>query len=195
MTDPHVDAHLTKDRPWRRELLELRRIALEAGLTEEFKWYQPCYTHAGGNVLILGSFKTFCTAGFFKGVLLDDPGGLLTAAGANTRSARIVRITSVEQVLEREAALRKLIAQAMRLEEKGVQVDFAQDRDATPVPPELEEALAEDPELKLAFEALTPGRRRAYLIHFNGAKKPETRLARISKCRDRILAGKGWNER
>ncbi|MCB0795909.1 MAG: YdeI/OmpD-associated family protein [Flavobacteriales bacterium] len=194
-TDPRVEAHLAKARSWKQELLALRRIALEAGLTEELKWYQPCYTHAGGNVLILGSFKDFCTMSFFKGVLLKDPKGLLVSPGPNTRSARMARITSLDEVHALEPALKRFIAEAKALEEQGIQVDFASDRANTPVPVELREAMADDPELHAAFKALTPGRQRGYLLHIGGAKQSATRTARIAKCRDRILAGKGWNER
>jgi len=192
---PRYQAFLRAAEPWRDELEQLRRIVLECGLTEEVKWGAPCFTVDGGNVVILGVLNDYCCLSFFKGVLLKDPEGILRAPGENSRSARLIPFTAVDQVLAMEPALKAYVREAAELERAGAKVDFAKDRDDTPVPAELAARLDEDPEFRAAFEALTPGRRRGWILHFSGAKQPATRASRIERAAPRILAGKGMHDR
>jgi uncharacterized protein YdeI (YjbR/CyaY-like superfamily) len=183
---------MAKER-WHEELEELKRIARECDLTEEVKWRQPCFTLDGRNVLILGTLKDACIASFFKGALLKDPEGLLVKPGENSRFTRYLRFTSVDEVREREPIVKAYIREAVEAERAGLTVDVGDDE---PEPPEeLVERLAQDPDLAAAWDALTPGRRRGYVIHVAGAKQPATRTARIDRQRDRILEGKGLHDR
>jgi uncharacterized protein YdeI (YjbR/CyaY-like superfamily) len=194
ITHPKVDELFTRKGPWEKELNMLRKIALDSPLTEEFKWYQPCYTYEGKNVLILGGFKEFCTMSFFKGALLKDPEGILEKAGENTRSARIVRITDAKQVSKLAPILKQYILEAVALEKSGTKFDFESTR-TTETPPEVKGLFRKDKALGAAFRALTPGRQRGYLIYFSAAKQPATRLARVEKYRRKIMAGKGMQDR
>jgi len=189
-----IDAFYDGEMRWRDELLALRKILLDCGLVETFKWRSPCYTAGtGGNVALVWGFKDSATLGFFKGVLLADPQCLLAAPGENSRSSRVMRFTSTAEIAEREAAIRDLVAEATALEEAGAKVDLPKDDLA--YPDELVGALGQDPELRAAFEALTPGRRRGYLLHFSQPTQSGTRRSRIDRNRDRILAGKGMHDR
>ena len=178
---------------WAEEMRALRAILLDSPLDEGFKWRQPVYMWEGANVALVGAFKADCVLSFFKGVLLSDPEGVLVAPGDNSRSARVARFTSVKDVEAAASALRAIIDEAVRLEKEGAKVDLPKD-DLEP-PTELVAALDADGALREAFEALTPGRRRSWILHLNGAKQSSTRTARIAKARDRILAGKGLNDR
>lgn len=178
---------------WTGELLELRRIVLECGLTETLKWKQPCYTYANKNVVIVTAFKDYAALAFFKGSLLKDPGGILVSPGKNSQAARQLRFTSQEEVIELEPIIKKFIVEAIELEKAGRKVAFKKQPEA--VPWELQEKLDADPAFSAAFQALTPGRQRGYILYFSQAKQSKTRTARIDKCVSRILAGKGWNER
>lgn len=189
-----VDAFFRKIDNWKDELEKLREVFLQSDLTEEYKWRQPCYTWKGSNVAILGSYSEGATISFFKGVLLDDPHGLLEKAGPNTRSARVIRFTSVEEIAEVEDILMDYIKEAIELEEEGKEVDFEKNR-VPDYPDELVKQFDEDPDFKEAFEDLTPGRKRGYVLHFSGAKQSRTRTRRINKYRDKIFEGKGMNER
>ncbi|TWT36086.1 hypothetical protein KOR34_09850 [Posidoniimonas corsicana] len=192
-TDPKVDEFFASLEQWRDELAALRRIALRCGLTEAYKWRQPCYTYQDSNVAILGAFKSSCTLSFFKGALLKDPQGILTKPGENTRAARVARFTSVSQIETLTPLLESYLRDAIRLEQEGARVDRSEGVDPE-APAELDARPREDPALKAAFEALTPGRQRAYLMHFAAAKQSSTRTARIDKCAPRILDGKGLND-
>jgi len=191
--NPRVEAFYARAKAWREELAALRAILRDSPLTEEFKWRSPCYTFGGGNVALVWGFKDCCALGFFKGVLLKDPAGILAAPGENSRSARLVRFTGVGQIASAEAVLRDYIREAIVVEKAGLKVEFR--KDDLDYPAELTGMLEHDPTLKAAFEALTPGRRRAYLLHFSQPKQSATRTARIERCRPRIFAGKGFNER
>ena len=191
-TDPRVDAIFAGAPQWREELAAVRAILLDTDLTEEFKWRAPCYTFRGGNVAMLWGFREACTLGFFKGVLLADPEGLLAAPGENSRASRTLRFTSVAEVREREPAIRGFVAAAIALEAAGARVDFPKD-DLEP-PEELAARLAADPALRDAFAALTPGRRRGWLLQFGAAKQAKTRIARIDRAAPKILQGKGPND-
>lgn len=188
-----IEAFFAEEGRWQAELRALRAILLGCGLTEVFKWSSPCYTVDGGNVAILWGFKDNATLGFFKGVLLKDPKGLLVAPGENSRSSRIFKFTSLDHIAGMEAVIRDYVREAMELERSGARVDLA--KDDIVYPEELVARLEEDPQLQEAFEALTPGRRRGYALFFAQPKQAATRWSRIDRSRDRILAGKGMHDR
>jgi uncharacterized protein YdeI (YjbR/CyaY-like superfamily) len=185
---PSCKVHL-----WTKALEALREIVLSTGLDEEMKWGSPCYTLGGKNVVMIGAFKESCVLSFFKGGALVDHDGALDSAGPNSRVARWMKFRSLDDVLARRAIALRFIEQAIALERAGVKV--AKSAEAEPVPIELERRLEVDPDLRRAFEALTPGRRRSHLIHITGAKQSETRARRVDKCAEDILAGRGFNER
>lgn len=180
-------------RRWITGLEHLRRICLGAGLEETLKWAHPCYMHAGRNIAIVGAFQNDFRLSFFDAALLKDPEGVLERQGPNTRHADMIRFTRDEDVADREPILRSYLREAMGYAEAGIKPP----KEAVELEPpeELVEALAADPELSEAFDALTPGRQKSYVIHLSSAKKSETRFARIAKARDKILAGKGAMER
>ena len=165
---------------------------LKEALKEELKWGVPCYTLEGKNVLMVSALKEVCCVSFFKGALLKDPGGLLEKAGPNSQAARLMKFRSMEEVAEREGALRVLIEQAVAVERAGLKVVL--EPNPEPVPEELEQAFAEDPSLATAFEALTPGRRRGYILFVSQPKQAKTRVARVEKCIPMILAGIGLHD-
>jgi uncharacterized protein YdeI (YjbR/CyaY-like superfamily) len=175
---------------WRDELLELRALLLDEGLTEELKWSKAAFTLDGANVAVLMGTKDSCRLMFFKGVLLKDPQRILSAPGPNSRSGRWAKFRSVAEIEKHSDTLKDYIREAIELERAGAYVD-KKAFDTLKTPPELKKKLASDPAFKKAFHALTPGRQRAYTIHFAGAKQSMTREARIAKHEKRILAGKG----
>ena len=177
---------------WPEELRQLRRIVLECGLDEEYKWSQPCYVFQKRNILLVTAFKEYAALAFFKGVLLADPGGILVAPGANSQSVRQVRFTDVKNILQLESVLKAYIFEAIEVEKMGLKVKFKQK--AAALPDELQKKFDDIPELKTAFEALTPGRQRGYLLYFNQAKQSRTRESRIEKCMEKIFTGKGLND-
>lgn len=191
--NPKADEFLNKAKRWQAELEKLRTLLLSCGLTEDFKWRHPCYTFQNSNIAIIGELKDCCTLSFFKGALLKDPDGILRKPGENSRAARVIRFTSVGDIAEREPVLKAYIAEAVEVEKAGLKVDFEQDRDLE-IPEEFQEKMDENPALQAAFEALTPGRQRAYLLYFSGAKQSRTRVSRVKKHTERILAGKGIND-
>jgi uncharacterized protein YdeI (YjbR/CyaY-like superfamily) len=180
-------------RRWIDGLNELRRICLDVGLEETLKWAHPCYVHAGRNVAIFGAFRGDFRLTFFHAALLQDPAGVLEKQGPNTRHPDALRFTRNEDVAALEPVIRAYLTEAMGYAAAGV-LPPREARDLD-LPDELVEALDADPELAEAFHRLTPGRRTSYVLHLASAKKPETRVARIAKARDRILAGKGATER
>jgi uncharacterized protein YdeI (YjbR/CyaY-like superfamily) len=180
-------------RRWIGGLEHLRRICLDVGLEEALKWAHPCYMHAGRNVAIMGAFRDDFRLSFFRAALMKDPEGVLEKQGPNTRHPDAIRFTRNEQVAELEAVIRAYLAEAMSYAEAGLEPP-KEERELE-LPDELVEALDADAELAEAFHALTPGRQRSYVIHLASAKKAATRVARIAKARDRILAGKGATER
>lgn len=189
-----VDHFIERTGQWQEEMLALRAILLDCGLGEEIKWGKPCYTASGGNIAILQPFKAHLSLMFFKGALLQDPAGVLRSQGENTRSAKRIEFTSPEQVAELASVVRTCVEEAIAVEESGLaipQKEVVEDE----MPPELDERLRHDTEYREAFERLTPGRKRSYLLHIAGAKKAETRQRRVEKCREKVLAGKGFNER
>lgn len=188
-----LDAFFAQLDQWQAELSALRAILLDCGLTEEFKWRSPCYTVQGGNVAIIWGFKDNATLGFFKGVLLKDTDGLLVAPGENSRSSRIFKFRDLAHIVSMETTVREYVREAIALETSGARVDLP--KDDIDYPEELVATLENDPDLQVAFEALTPGRRRGYALFFAQPKQTATRLSRIARSRDRILAGKGMHDR
>ncbi len=188
-----VAAYFENATIWKAELAAFRSLLRASPLTEEFKWRSPCYTFEGGNVATVWNFKAFCGLGFFKGALLRDPAGVLAAPGENSRAMRVFQARSVAQIETAQNILASYIEEAIGLERSGRKVDF--DTGTLTGPAELDEALAADPALRAAFEALTPGRQRGYRLHFSDAKQPATRRGRIGKSAPRILAGKGLQDR
>ncbi len=191
--NPQVDGLLRKSKQWQQELQALREIALACPLTEEVKWRHPCYTSEGRNIVILGGFKNWCVMTFVKGVLLKDPKGILVEPGENTQGARMARFTNLQQIVKLKAVLKAYIHEAIEIEKAGLKVPMKKITERA-VPEELQARLDEDPALKAAFQALTPGRQRLYLMHISGAKQSATRVSRVEKCVPRILQGKGLND-
>ncbi|SDI10043.1 YdeI/OmpD-associated family protein [Salipiger marinus] len=191
--EARLEAFFAGAAPWETELRHLRAILRAGPVTETLKWKQPCYTAHGGNVAILWGMKGRFGLSFFKGVLLTDPEGILVAPGENSRSSRMVVLTDLAQVAPLADVLQRYLAEAVALEAEGRRVTFA--KDDLDLPEELTEALAQDPALAAAFDALTPGRRRGYILHFGQAKQADTRRARIARWAPRILAGKGMQDR
>jgi uncharacterized protein YdeI (YjbR/CyaY-like superfamily) len=192
MTDPAVDTFFAKSGKWPTEMALFRSIALECGLTEELKWRQPCYTHKGSNVLLIASFKDFVALSFFKGVLLQDVCGLLVKPGENSQSVRMFRCTSAEEILAARVTLVAYIYEALEVEQQGLKVPKLDGGGG--VTAELQAVFSKDKQYRKAFEALSPGRQRAYNMHFAAAKQVDTRFARIDKHRNRILSGYGIND-
>ncbi|HPE57668.1 MAG TPA: YdeI/OmpD-associated family protein [Bacteroidales bacterium] len=179
---------------WREHLKLLRNIVIDCGLTEDFKWKQPCYTYNDRNVLLVTAFKEFATISFFKGALLSDGQGLMAAPGDNSQAYRQLRFTSIDQILELEAEIRAYIFEAIEIEKAGLKINFAQKEELV-YPEELTEILNKDARLKEAFENLTPGRQRGYILFFSAAKQSQTRKTRIEKYIPNILMGKGMQDR
>jgi uncharacterized protein YdeI (YjbR/CyaY-like superfamily) len=188
-----VDGYLRKSKKWQAELHELRKILLGCPLTEEVKWRHPCYTVDDSNVVILGAFKEYCAMTFVKGVLLKDPHRILEKPGENTQSARVIRFTSVGEITKAKAILKALVHEAIKVEKAGLKVKLKKITEYE-VPEELQKKLDQMPSLKTAFQALTPGRQRRYLLFFSSAKQSQTRELRIEKHIDRILDGKGMDD-
>ncbi len=194
-TNPKVDAFLEdKDEAkWKDCFTKLRKIALSCPVTEEFKWGKPCYTVGGANVVLMHGFKEYCALLFMKGALLRDPKGLLIQQTANVQSGRQIRFTSAKQVTALAADLKACILDAIAVEKSGAKVELKQTEDFA-VAPEFAARLRSTPSLQAAFDALTPGRQRGYLLFFSSAKQSATRAARVEKCVPAIYAGKGLQD-
>lgn len=175
-----LDAHFAAVRDWRAEVLALRALLLTTPLTEDFKWRAPVYTWQGANVCIIWGFRDCCTLGFFKGVLLSDPAGILAPPGPNSRASRTVDFTDTARIAALAPVLRSYIDEAIGIETAGRKIEFA--KDDLDYPPELTQRLKADPALSAAFDALTPGRRRGWVLHVLTARQPATRHARIDKA-------------
>jgi uncharacterized protein YdeI (YjbR/CyaY-like superfamily) len=191
--DPKVDDYLRKAKRWQEEMTLLREIVNSCGLTEELKWYQPCYTVEGKNVAIISSFKDHCIIGLFKGALLKDPEKILVKPGQNTQSGRQIRFTSLQEIKDKRSVLKKYLKDAIQLEKTGAKVDYKK-TEAYQVPAELLQAFQKSKAFKSAFEALTPGRQRGYLLYFSSAKQSATRSSRIEKSKPDIFSGKGLHD-
>ena len=191
--NPKVDAYLSKAEKWQEEFGKLRKIVLDCGLTEELKWGKPCYTFGESNIVIIQGFKESCALLFCKGALLGDPDGVLEKPGDNTQAARRIPFTSAREIVKMKAALEAYIHEAIEVEKAGLKVEFK--KSPEPVPEELQGKLDKNPAFKKAFQALTPGRQRAYILHFSAPKQSKTRESRVEKCMPQILEGRGLNDR
>jgi uncharacterized protein YdeI (YjbR/CyaY-like superfamily) len=190
--NPDVDAYIEQSERWPDEMTDLRPVLLSCGLTEEIKWGKPCYSHEGRNIVIVQEMKEFLALMFFKGALLNDPDGVLHEQGPNSRSARRMQFTSVEDVERLAGTVKAYVDEAVDVEEAGLEVGPAPELQLAD---ELQNRLDQDPALKTAFEALTPGRQREYNLHVSEAKQAKTREARVDKFVPKILDGKGFRDR
>jgi len=188
-----VDWYFTKAEQWQEESEKLRGILLDCGLEEELKWGKPCYALNGNNVVLIHGFKNYCALLFMKGALLKDPKGILVQQTENVQAARQIRFMNLREIMELEAVIKAYVKEAIEIEKSGREVVLKKTSEFK-MPEELERKLKKDAALKKAFEALTPGRQRGYLLYFSGAKQTATREARIEKCRADILKGKGLND-
>ena len=171
-TNPKVDIFLGKAKKWQAEFEKLRRIVLDCGLTEEFKWMHPCYTFQGGNVVLIHGFKEYCALLFFKGALLKDAKGILIQQTENVQSARQIRFTDVREIVRMETTLKAYIKEAMQVEKAGLKVAFKKTVEYK-IPPEFQKRLDEDHALRTAFEALTPGRQEPTFFIFLKPNNPK----------------------
>lgn len=178
---------------WEEQLRYLRKIILDCGLTEELKWSQPCYTYQGKNILIMAAFKEACFISFFKGVLLQDSHQILEFAGDHSQSAKLIRFTSLLEIMELKTVLKEYIFEAIEIEKAGLKVEFKKE-DEYDIPEEFQRFLNDDLALKTAYDALTPGRKRGYLLYFSAPKQAKTREARIEKYIPKILKGLGFHD-
>jgi uncharacterized protein YdeI (YjbR/CyaY-like superfamily) len=191
--NPQVDWYFRKSANWRDEVTKLRAIALGSGLEEVLKWGCPCYAQSDSNVVLIHVFKHYCALLFFRGAAINDPEGVLIQQTKNVQSARQMRFTSAAQIDEMTPTIQAYIKEAIVVDDAGIKVEFKKTA-VFEMPVEFQEQLDELPELKTAFYALTPGRQRAYLLHFAGAKQSKTRAARVQKYTQQILNGKGIDD-
>jgi uncharacterized protein YdeI (YjbR/CyaY-like superfamily) len=190
--NPKVDFYFEKA-PWQKELEQLRKIVLACGLTEELKWGVPCYTYNSANIVLMHVFKEYCALLFFKGALLQDGHGILIQQSENVQAARQVRFTNAKEIVKLAPVLKAYIYEAIEVEKAGLKVPLKKTTEYA-VPVEFKNKLKEMPALKKAFEALTPGRQRGYLLHFSSPKQSKTRESRIENSMKQILDGKGLND-
>ncbi|GED15563.1 hypothetical protein AM501_25545 [Aneurinibacillus migulanus] len=191
--NPKVDEFLSKAKKWKEEYEKLRNIVLDCELTEEFKWMHPCYTFEKKNIVLIHGFKEYCALLFHKGALLQDAHGILIQQTENVQAARQIRFTNVQEIVEMETILKAYIYEAIEIEKAGLEVNFKKNTEFL-IPEELQNKFDEIPALKTAFEALTPGRQRAYILYFSQPKQSKTRESRVEKCMQKILDGKGLND-
>ncbi|MGW7158878.1 YdeI/OmpD-associated family protein [Paenibacillus taichungensis] len=192
-TNPKVDEYLNKAKKWKEESEKLREIVLSCDLTEDFKWMHPCYTLENKNIVIIHGFKEYCALLFHKGALLKDEQGILIQQTENVQAARQIRFTNLQQIVDMETILKEYILEAIEVEKAGLKVALKKNAEYA-VPEEFQTKLDENPDLKTAFEALTPGRQRAYLFYFSQPKQSKTRVSRVEKSTQQILDGKGLND-
>jgi uncharacterized protein YdeI (YjbR/CyaY-like superfamily) len=191
--DPKVDGFLRKAKKWRKEFEKLRMVCLECGLTEELKWGKPCYTLQGSNIVLIHGFKEYCALLFMKGALLKDPRGILVQQTDNVQAARQIRFTNIREIVGMEPILKAYIKGAIQVEKAGLEVSYKKTSEFK-IPDEFQNRLDESAALKTAFDALTPGRQRGYILYFSAAKQSGTRESRVEKCVEQILDGKGLND-
>ena len=188
-----VDEFFKKAKEWRKEFDQLRKVCLDCGLTEELKWGKPCYTYQESNIVLIHGFKEYCALLFFKGALLKDPNGILIQQTENVQAARQIRFTNVQQIVEMQSVLKIYIKEAIEVEKAGLEVSYKKTSEFA-IPEEFQNRLDDSRALKNAFNALTPGRQRGYVLYFSAAKQSKTREARVEKCLAQILEGKGLND-
>ncbi|MGP4060754.1 YdeI/OmpD-associated family protein [Halobacillus sp. H74] len=189
--NPKVDEFLSQSEKWKQEYGMLRDIILDCNLNEELKWGKPCYTFQEKNIVLIHGFKEYCALLFHKGALLKDAQGILIQQTENVQAARQIRFTNVQDIVDRKNIVKDYINEAIAVEKAGLEVEFKKKEE---IPGELERKFDEIPDLKAAFEALTPGRQRAYILYFSKAKKTTTRESRIEKYVQHIFNGKGLND-
>jgi uncharacterized protein YdeI (YjbR/CyaY-like superfamily) len=192
-TNPKVDIFINRAQQWQEEYKKLRLIVLNCGLTEELKWGVPCYTYQQKNIVLIHGFKEYCAILFVNGALLKDPKGILVTQTENTQAARQVRFTNLREIVAVQSLLEAYIYEAIEVEKAGLKVNYKKTAEFK-MPEEFQHKLDETPALKAAFEALTPGRQRAYLLYFSAPKLSKTRESRIEKYVPQILIGKGLND-
>lgn len=191
--NPKVTKYLSKSKKWQKELEQLRLILLDFPLTEEFKWGVPCYTLENKNLVLIHEFKDYCALLFVKGALLNNPAGILVTQTDNVQSARQIRFTNLEEIATMEPILKAYVQEAIEVEQSGLKVSFKTTSEFN-LPKELHDRFNEIPELKTAFDALTPGRQRGYLLYFSAPKQAKTRESRIDKYTQQIFGGKGLDD-
>jgi uncharacterized protein YdeI (YjbR/CyaY-like superfamily) len=191
--NPKVDFYFSKAKKWQKELEQLRMIVLDCLLTEELKWGVPCYTFQKSNIVLIHAFKEYCAFLFFKGALLNDTEGILVQQTENVQAARQIRFTSVQEIVKMTPILKTYIYEAIEVEKAGLKVDYKKSTAFT-IPEEFQSKLEENPALKVAFDALTPGRQRGYLLYFSAPKQSKTRESRVENYTQQILNGKGLDD-
>jgi uncharacterized protein YdeI (YjbR/CyaY-like superfamily) len=191
--NPKVDFYFDKESKWQKEIIKLRKIVLECQVNEELKWGCPCYTFQNNNVVLIHTFKEYCALLFFKGALLGDPENILIQQSKNVQAARQIRFTNVKEIIPLKNMLKAYIYEAIEIEKSGLKVELKKTEEFD-MPDEFKNELKATPSLKTAFNNLTPGRQRAYLLYFSAPKQSKTRLSRIEKYKLNILKGKGLND-
>jgi uncharacterized protein YdeI (YjbR/CyaY-like superfamily) len=191
--NPKVDWYFEKNTKWQKEIEKMRAIALDCGLTEELKWGCPCYQYDNTNIVLIHVFKEYCAFLFFKGALLNDPEGILVQQTENVQSARQIRFTNVKEIQKMERTIKAYIYEAIEVERAGLKVKMKKTKEFA-MPEEFKNKIEKSPALKKAFESLTPGRQRGYLLYFSSAKQAKTREERVKKYTKQILAGKGLED-
>jgi len=191
--NPSVDFYFDKDQKWQEEIKRLRIIVLDSPLNEELKWGVPCYTFEKNNIVLIHVFKEYCAILFVKGSLLKDPHGILIQQTENVQAGRQIRFTNLEEITEKETIIKDYIKEAIEVEKSGLEVTFKKNTEYK-IPEELQKKFDETPALKTAFEGLTPGRQRAYILNFSAPKQSKTRESRIEKNIEKILSGKGLDD-
>lgn len=191
--NPKVDFFFNKVEKWQEEYEKLRMIVLDCGLTEELKWGCPCYTFQKSNIVLIHGFKDYCALLFHKGAILSDSHGILIQQTENVQAARQIRFTGIREITELEPILKACIYEAIEVEKAGLKVELKKPAEFK-ISEEFQTKLDEIPALKTAFEALTPGRQRAYFLHFSAPKQSKTRESRIENCIPKILNRKGLDD-
>ncbi|MBD8348530.1 YdeI/OmpD-associated family protein [Dysgonomonas sp. HGC4] len=191
--NPKVDIFLSEATKWQAEFEKLRTIILDCHLTEELKWGKPCYLFENRNIVLIHGFKEYCAILFFKGSLLKDPNNILVQQTENVQAARQVRFTNIQEIVNIEPILKAYIYEAIDIEKSGLEVNFKKNTEFK-IPEEFQKKLDEIPALKTAFESLSPGRQRAYILYFSAPKQIKTRELRVEKYTQQILYGKGLND-
>ncbi|MGB4832657.1 MAG: DUF1801 domain-containing protein [Chitinophagales bacterium] len=191
--EKNIESYFSKPKKWQKEIQEMRAIALDCNLTETFKWGHPCYTLNNNNIVLIHEFKTYCAYLFFKGALIQDEKGLLIQQSENVQAARQIRFTHVDEIIKLKKILKAYIFEAIAIEKAGLKVALKETAAYT-IPEEFQQVLDKQKKVHKAFYALTPGRQRAYLLHFAAPKQSKTRVARIEKCLPLILSGLGLND-
>jgi uncharacterized protein YdeI (YjbR/CyaY-like superfamily) len=191
--NPKVDFYFIKAKKWQEEIKKLRVIVVDCGLAEELKWGVPCYRFQKSNIVLIHVFKEYCALLFFKGALLNDANGILIQQTKNVQAARQIRFTNVREIVKMKTILKAYIYEAIEVERAGLKVNFKKTTEFV-IPEEFQKKLDEIPALKVAFDALTPGRQRGYIFYFSQPKQSKTRESRVEKCKRQILNGKGLDE-